>query len=126
MTIVTVYPIIKYMTGVEYTYNAEKNIKLKEERNISFDEIIYYIGSGHLLDTIKNPNKTKYGDQSFYVIDVDGYVYLVPFVKNGNLIFLKTIFPSRKHTKRYLQELTERKKQRGEIHESKKKRPREP
>lgn len=102
------------MTEIEYEYNPAKNIKLKEERNISFDEIIYYIGSGHLLDTIRHPNKAKYGDQSFYVVDVDGYVYLVPFVRNGNVVFLKTIFPSRKHTKRYLKELAERRKQRGQ------------
>lgn len=86
---------------IEYEYNAEKNITLKEERGISFEEIIYYIDNGHLLDIIKNPNKNKYNDQYFYVVDIDDYVYLVPFVRNGEKIFLKTIFPSRKHTKQY-------------------------
>lgn len=96
------------MIEIEYEYNAEKNIKLKEERNISFDEIIYYIENGHLLDTVKHPNEAKYGDQNFYVVDVDGYAYMVPFVRNGNRVFLKTIFPSRKHTRQYLDELKKR------------------
>lgn len=54
------------------------------------------------MDVIEHPNKEKYAGQQFYVVDVDGYVYLVPFVQEENRIFLKTIFPSRKHTKQYL------------------------
>lgn len=88
--------------NTQYEYNAEKNIKLKEERGVSFEEIIYYIDNGFLLDVIEHPNKEKYIAQQFYVVDVEGYVHLVPFVKNGEKIFLKTIFPSRKHTKLYL------------------------
>lgn len=99
---------------LEYEYSAEKNIKLKEERNISFEEIIYYINNGHLLDTIEHPNRTKYEGQLFYLVDVDGYVYLVPFVQEENRIFLKTIFPNRKHTKKYL---TQRAIDRGKSHE---------
>jgi hypothetical protein len=94
------------MEDVEYEFSAEKNATLKEQRGISFEEIIYYISNGHLLDTIQHHNKEKYGSQKFYVVDVDGYVYLVPFVRqNNNTIFLKTIFPSRKHTKQYLEKL---------------------
>jgi hypothetical protein len=90
----------------EYEYNAEKNSKLKSERGISFEEIIYYIENGHLLDVIEHPNQDKYASQHFYVIDVDGYVHLVPFVRTERSIFLKTIFPSRKHTKTYLSKTT--------------------
>jgi hypothetical protein len=89
----------------EYEYSPEKNVWLKEERGINFEEIIYYMNSGCLLDVIENPNKTKYSGQQFYVVDVEDYVYLVPFVQQGNRSFLKTIFPSRKHTKIYLQEM---------------------
>ncbi len=93
---------------IEYEYNAEKNIKLKEQRGISFEEIIYYINSGYLLDTIQHPNKNEYAGQQFYGVDVDGYVHLVPFVRAGNKVFLKTIFSSRKHTKKYLERVTKR------------------
>lgn len=93
---------------IEYEYSAEKNSKLKEQRGISFDEIIYYINNGHLLDTIMHTNKNKYANQQFYVVDVEGYVHLVPFVRSGDKIFLKTIFPSRKHTKQYLEQMKNR------------------
>jgi len=86
---------------IEYEYNAEKNMKLKAERGISFEEIIYYINSGYLIEIIQHPNKNKYASQWFYVVDVEGYVYLVLFVRDGQKVFLKTIFPSRKHTKKY-------------------------
>lgn len=86
----------------EYEFDAEKNVLLKEQRGISFEEIIYYINKGYLLDVIQHHNKEKYSGQKFYVVDVEGYVHLVPFVKQNNKIFLKTIFPSRKYTKQYL------------------------
>lgn len=92
---------------IEYEYDTEKNIKLKEERGISFEEVIYYINNGCLLDVIKHPNKEKYANQYFYVVDIDSYVYLIPFVREGGRIFLKTIFPSRKHTKKYLGKIIE-------------------
>jgi hypothetical protein len=47
-------------------------------------------------------NKKKYPNQKILIVDVDGYAYLVPFVKDGNELFLKTIIPSRKATKKYL------------------------
>ncbi len=96
------YSSILMPMDIDYEYNADKNLKLKEERGISFEEIIYYIENGCLLDVIQHPNKSKYENQSFYVVDIDGYVHLVPFVREGNRVFLKTIFPSRKHTKKYL------------------------
>lgn len=98
------------ISEVEYEYSAEKNAKLKEERGISFEEIVYYINNGYLLDTVQHPNKDKYASQEFYVVDVESYVYLIPFVRQNNKIFLKTIFPSRKHTKQYLEEILKRRR----------------
>lgn len=92
------------MEEIGYEFSAEKNALLKEQRGISFEEIIYYISDGCLLDTIQHHNKDKYSGQKFYVVDIDGYIYLVPFVKDGNKVFLKTIFPSRKHTKQHFRE----------------------
>ncbi len=58
-----------------------------------------------LTDTIEHPNKNMYPNQEVYVVNIDQYVYLVPFVKKSeNSVFLKTIFPDRKMTKRYLGE----------------------
>lgn len=86
----------------EFEFDPAKNQKLKEERGISFEEIILLIDEGYLIDVVEHSNKEKYPSQQFYVVDVDRYVYLVPFVREGNRIFLKTIYPSRKATKEYL------------------------
>lgn len=85
-----------------YEFDPEKNAKLIEVRNISFEEIIIALGTDKLLDIIVHPNKTKYPNQKMYVVELNDYVYLVPFVEDGNKIFLKTAFPSRQATKHYL------------------------
>jgi hypothetical protein len=87
-----------------YEYDLVKDKKLQTERNISFDELIALIEAGNIIDVLDHPNQTKYPCQKIYIIDVDGYVWLVPYIENDNKIFLKTAFPSRKHTKQYLEE----------------------
>lgn len=87
-----------------YTFSDEKNQRLIKERGISFENIIAALDNGLLLDTIKHPNSTKYPNQKIYLVDLNGYVYLVPFVyQDEQTVFLKTIFPSRKLTKIYRQ-----------------------
>lgn len=85
-----------------FDWNVEKNILLKAERGISFDEIVLAIEQGHLLNVVQHPNQEQYPNQLIYVINLQGYVYLVPFVQDGEIIFLKTIIPSRKATRDYL------------------------
>ncbi|MBA3537615.1 MAG: toxin [Tatlockia sp.] len=88
---------------LQYEFSAEKNKVLIKDRSISFEAIISAINSGSLLDILEHPNKIKYPNQQIYVVNMDGYIYLVPSVKrNAETIFLKTIFPSRKLTKLYL------------------------
>ena len=83
-------------------WNPEKNRKLIAERNISFEEVIFSIQSGGLLDDISHPGKKRYSHQRIFVVAVGEYAYLVPYVENEVEIFLKTIVPSRKATRRYL------------------------
>ena len=85
-----------------FDWNIEKNNELKENRNISFEIIVVQIENGSILDILEHPNKEKYGNQQIYIIEFDDYAYLVPFIKDGDKIFLKTIIPSRKATKKYL------------------------
>ena len=85
-------------------WNATKNQQLISERGISFEDIVYYLQRDALLDDVEHPNRDKYPDQRVFVIAVDSYVYLVPYVENDNEIFLKTVIPSRKATKIYLGE----------------------
>jgi uncharacterized DUF497 family protein len=86
-----------------YNWNIEKNQKLIKERNISFEEIVVLLEQGNLLDIIDHP-VAKYQHQKMFVVDVKGYVYLVPFVSQEGCYFLKTVFASRKATKEYLKE----------------------
>lgn len=85
-----------------FDWNVEKNEELKKDRNISFEEIVYYIMHGNLLDTVKNLNSERYQNQKIFIVNVENYVYLVPFVETEEIVFLKTIIPSRKMTKKYL------------------------
>lgn len=84
-----------------YDWNHEKNEKLKRERGISFEDIIEAIELGGLVDTLDHPDQETYPNQKIYVIRALGYVYMVPFVRHENDIFLKTIIPSRKAKKHY-------------------------
>ncbi len=85
-----------------FSWNDEKNAALIQERGISFEEIVFHIEAGDVLDLLEHPNRTRYPDQRLFVVDVEGYAYLVPFVEDENEVFLKTIIPSRKATRDYL------------------------
>ena len=85
-----------------YNWSAEKNEQLIVERGISFEEVVFFIENNGLLDDIAHPNSQDYSHQRIFVVAVESYVYLVPYVENTDEIFLKTIIPSRKFTKIYL------------------------
>jgi uncharacterized DUF497 family protein len=87
-----------------FTWDSDKNEKLKEDRGISFEEIVFHIESGDILDILKHPNQKRYGGQRIFVMNVDGYAYLVPFLETEDEVVLKTIIPSRKATRRYIGE----------------------
>lgn len=85
-----------------FNWNSEKNQQLIIERSKSFEEVVFHIQNGGLLDDIVHPNATDYPGQRIFVVAVSDYVYLIPYVENTDEIFLKTIIPSRKFTKIYL------------------------
>jgi uncharacterized DUF497 family protein len=85
-----------------FSWDPAKNETLRAARGISFEEIVYHIERGDLLDILENPNQQRYAGQRVFVVNVQGYAYLVPFVESDAEVFLKTIIPSRKATKRYL------------------------
>jgi hypothetical protein len=74
------------------------------ERGVSFEVIAVAIAAGGLLDILAHPNQAKYPHQRVLVVAADEYAYLVPFVEEDDYLFLKTIIPSRKATRDYLQE----------------------
>jgi hypothetical protein len=84
-----------------YNWNSAKNDKLKPERQNSFEEIIFHIQNGDEVDIFDHPNQERYPSQKISVVIIDAYAYLVPYVETETEIFLKTIIPSRKVTKKY-------------------------
>lgn len=81
-----------------FNWDTQKNKKLIKERGVSFEICLVKIENKDILDILDNAN---YPNQKIFVLEIDDYVYLVPFVENENEIFLKTIIPSRKFTKKY-------------------------
>jgi hypothetical protein len=86
-----------------FRWNPDKNEALQISRGVSFEIIVVAIGAGGLLDILMHPNQAKYPQQRVLVVAVDGYAYLVPFVEEDEYLFLKTVIPSRKATRDYLQ-----------------------
>ena len=87
-----------------FNWDPAKNDRLKQERNISFEEMVFHIENDDEVDVFEHPNQERYPGQQVSVVAVDGYAYLVPFVESEAEVFLKTIIPSRAATQRYLGE----------------------
>ena len=85
-----------------FKWNAEKNEMLAQKRGITFEEIVERIESGAKVIETNHPNKKKYPNQKILIVDLNGYAYLVPYVRDEHEYFLKTIIPSRKATRKYL------------------------
>ena len=85
-----------------FDWDEDKNNLLKELRNISFEEIIFAISDDKLLEVVDHPNKVKYPNQKMFIVEIRDYAYIIPFVEDDKKYFLKTIYPSREATKKYL------------------------
>ena len=83
-------------------WNSEKSVALKASRGICFEDVVFYIERGDILDDYLHPNQQAYPGQRIMVIAIAYYAYLVPYAENEEELFLKTIIPSRKATQRYL------------------------
>lgn len=87
--------------NINFKWDFEKNKSLKKDRKVCFEDVVTIIYEDKIIDIIKHPNQKQYPNQSMYIVRLMGYVCVVPFVKNDNEIFLKTIIPSRKMNKHY-------------------------
>jgi uncharacterized DUF497 family protein len=84
-----------------FDWNDEKNEMLKKVRGVSFEEVELAIASGYLVDRIKHPNPAKYPRQKVFLVKIEDYIYSVPYLEDNERIFLKTIIPNKKATKKY-------------------------
>ncbi|MEX0616356.1 MAG: toxin [Candidatus Woykebacteria bacterium] len=83
-------------------WDEKKNQELKGQRDISFEEVVLAISEGAILDIMEHPNPKSHPNQKLFVVNIENYAYLVPFVEDMEKVFLKTIIPSRKATKKYI------------------------
>ncbi len=89
------------MVGEIFLYDPEKSKLLRKTRGLGFEEMIEYIESGKAMDVIPYPNQNKRPGQWLYEVDVEGYIYVVPFYPDGNIHHLKTLYPSRKANQKH-------------------------
>ncbi len=85
-----------------YDWDEAKNNILKKKRNISFEEIVFAISNEKLLDTVQHSIKENYPNQKMFIVEIDNFAYIVPFVEDDEKYFLNTVYPSREATKIYL------------------------
>jgi TATA-binding protein-associated factor Taf7 len=83
---------------MEIKFNEEKNKLLKEKRWICFDDVLDAINNGDVIDITPNVN---YKNQQNIILKINNYIYICPFVREKDWIFLKTLYASRKHNKIY-------------------------
>lgn len=87
----------------KFDYSKEKNAILKETRGIGFEDVIRAYRSGKKLAILDNKSKGR-KNQKMLIENIKGYAFAAPFVVDHKRkrLFLKTVYPSRKHTKKYL------------------------
>lgn len=86
-----------------FRWPPDKNAELLAERGLSFEQVVVAVESGGLLQIVAHPNPARYPRQKIMIVAWDGYAHLVPFVEEADHYFLKTIIPSRKATRDFLQ-----------------------
>ena len=84
-----------------FKWNEKKSAILKSQRGYSFEDVLKEIAKNGIIDNYKHPNIEKYPNQFIFVISLGGYIHYVPYVFDGDDIFLKNIIPSRKLNKKY-------------------------
>lgn len=94
--------MLTYQSMKQINWNTEKSMELKESRGICFEDIVYYIEKGNILNDYLHPNQKRFPEQRIMIIGINNYAYLVPYVEDAEEIFLKTIISSRKATEIYI------------------------
>jgi hypothetical protein len=90
---------------MDIDWSEEKNSELKGRYGFGFERVLVALSEVALLDNRTHPNADRYGHQRQLVVQIEAYAWIVPFVEEGDAVFLKTMFPSRKATRRYVERL---------------------
>mgnify|MGYP001340653365 CR=1 FL=1 len=89
---------------MEYRWDAEKDLWLRTHRSVSFEDVVVALAAGRLLATRQHHNTDRFAHQDIYFVDVKSYVYMVPFVRDKEWIFLKTVIPTRKGVREFFKD----------------------
>ena len=89
--------------AIQFVWDPAKNELLAQQRRVTFETVVVALNAGGLLDAFEHPNQDRYPGQRIYVIEINEYAYLVPYERVNEEIILKTIIPSRKATRQYLE-----------------------
>ena len=89
---------------MRFLWKEDKNELLKKHREVSFEQIVLAIENNQVVDVMEHPNQKKYKGQIFIMVESNNYIYVVPayISETGEECHLKTIYPSRKYTLKYL------------------------
>lgn len=93
--------IYRMMDGV-IEWSPTKNAELKARYGFRFERVLVALEQGALLDERAHPDRQRYAHQRQLVVAIDDYAWVVPLVTDGRIMFLKTLYPSRKATRDYL------------------------
>jgi len=89
---------------MKFKWDSYKNQKLRKTRGVDFEDVVEAIAAGKILDVLKHHNKEKYSGQYLIVVEINDYAYVVPCRIKDDTVFFITVYPSRKMTRKYLQE----------------------
>jgi hypothetical protein len=87
---------------IAWSEAKNRQLRAMSERGVCFDDVVVAMDQGRLLDDIVHPAAGRFPRQRMFVVEIAGYAYAVPYVESDDEIFLKTLFPSRRLTRRYL------------------------
>jgi uncharacterized DUF497 family protein len=85
-----------------FRWDNQKNEWLMKHRGVCFEQVVLLLEGQEVLDVLEHPNQESYPGQKIAIVRIGDYAFLVPYVQDGDDIFLKTIIPSRKATREYL------------------------
>ena len=58
-----------------FEWDDAKNAKLRAKRGIGFEDVVFHIARGELLDILEHPNPSRYAGQRIFVVRREDYVY---------------------------------------------------
>ncbi len=70
-----------------FIFDPIKNRELILERGIGFERVISELAANKIVDIVEHHNREKYGSQKVLILEIDGYIYAVPFIQQGNVCF---------------------------------------